>query len=104
MEDRADYGTELKYAVNITAKGFDINEDSFEIDLYCGPKKLHFDKADLRVGSDNQYYLCFNSKDIGPGIVTAVITAHVPDTDFNDNVRDEVVSFFLINIKKWIVK
>lgn len=99
MEDSAFVGTKLKYAVNITAYGFDMAEDDFCIDLKNGKKTLHFDKENLVVDDNNIYYLCFDSALIGEGLVTAIVTAMVPDPDFPDGVRNEVDSFVLVYLK-----
>ena len=104
MEDSAFVGTMLKYAVNITADGFDIAEDGFEIDLSTGKKNLHFDKADLPFDVNNQYYLCFDSEKLGPGLVVAKVTAHVPDSDFEGGVRDEVYYFNLVYLKNHVCR
>ncbi len=99
MEDSAFVGTKLKYAVDITAYGFDMVENDFRIDLKNGKKTIHFNKEDLSVDDNNIYYLCFDSAALGEGLVTAIVTAMVPDPDFPDGVRDEVFSFVLIYLK-----
>lgn len=100
MVDKVFIGTEMKYAVNITAAGFSIADDDFEIDVARGSTKLHFDKADLPFDDKGQYYLCFDTAELGTGDVSVVITAHVPDSDFADGIRDEVVSFILLNVER----
>ena len=97
-------GTELKYAIEISSPGFQITRDNFEIDLHCGENRLHFNKSELPFGDDGKYYLCFDSSLLGPGNVTAIITAHVPDNLFSDHYRDEITSFHLTKIRKRPVK
>lgn len=96
--DNTYIGTKLKYLVDIVAPGFSMFEDDFDIELTCGTKSLSFKKADLIVDENNKYYLCFDSEDFGPGIVQAKITAYVPDADFDEGVRDEVIKFDLVKL------
>ena len=99
MEDSAFVGTELKYAVDITAYGFDMAEDDFQIELRNGKKTLLFKKEDLAVDENDQYYLCFDSAKLGEGLVTATVTVMVPDPDFPDGNRKEVVTSVLVYLK-----
>lgn len=99
MEGPTYIGTELKYAITITSPGFDMGKDNFEVTLKRGSKSLHFTKDDLVVDEDGQYYVCFDSADLGTGMVAAVITAYVPDDDFPDGLRTEVYKMDLVIIK-----
>ena len=47
----------------------------------------------------NHYYVCFATDYFGPGDITVVITAYVPDTDFESGYRREVDKFTLTNVK-----
>ena len=98
-EEYAFLGTKLKFALNISAQGFNIDEDEFCVDIRRGDKTLHFDKDDLVVDDNDQYYVCFDSADLGGGLIEATITAFVPDDDFEDGVRTEVVKLNLISVK-----
>lgn len=108
--DSAYFGSEVKFIVEITSAGFDMVRDDFEIDLKRGSTTKHFAKSDLVVETTTEtvnneqvektnYYLCFDTRDFGKGVVTAIITAHVPDHDFPDGIRDEVDKFDFLNIK-----
>ena len=99
-EDFAFVGTKLKYAVNINAYGFDMAEDDFCIDLIRGKKSLHFDKDELVSDGDGHYNLCFDSNDLGEGLVIALVTIKVPDPDFPDGVRTGVIPVHLVYLKK----
>lgn len=91
-------GTELKYALNIEAEGFDMWEHEFEVDIVRGQKRIHIPK-DAMVISDDQFFLCFDTRELGTGRVYAYVTAHVPDADFPDGIRDEVqkLELFIIH-------
>lgn len=93
--DQAYIGTELKYLVEITASGFSMINDDFNILLKRGSTTHLFQKDDL-VRDGDDFYLCFDSAEFGKGPVTVVITAYVPDTDFDDGLRTEVYKFDLV--------
>lgn len=97
-EDSAYVGTDLKYALSVSAEGFSMIDDEFEVLLTCGKNQLLLHKEDLVVDKNDNYYVCFSSLDLGPGIVTATVTAHVPDDDFEDGFRDEVQKFTLVKL------
>lgn len=108
-QDNAFQGTMLKYLLEITASGFDMDRDDFEITLKRGAKSLTIPKSDMVVEayteSENniliekhRYYVCFDSAYFGNGVIVAVVTAWIPDTDFEGGVRKEVDKFNLINV------
>lgn len=97
--NRTFLGTEVKFLVTIEADGFDMERDDFNITLKRGGSSLFFEKADL-VHDENSFYLCFDTKDLGSGVVTATITAYVPDNDFDDGLRTEVYKFDLMTVDK----
>lgn len=108
--DSAFFGSEVKFIVEVNSPGFDMVRDDFEIDLKRGSTTKHFAKSDLIVETTTDtingeevettnFYLCFDTRDFGKGIMTAIITAHVPDTDFPDGIRDEVDKFNFFDIR-----
>lgn len=98
-EDYAYLGTKLKYLVNITAPGFSMADDQFEITVSRGTKKKVFDKNALVLRNGN-YYLCFDSAELGTGEVTATVKAYVPDADFPDRFRTEVFKVNLVKVRR----
>lgn len=92
-------GTKLKFAISISSPGFDMTEDDFTVDIRRGAKTIHFNKEDLVVDENDQYYVCFDTAELGGGVVEAIITAFVPDDDFSDGIRTEVYKMGLIIIK-----
>ncbi len=96
--DEAFVGTELKYLVNIESEGFSLVDDIFEIILKRGSVVMTFTKDDL-VFRDGNYYLCFDSEPFGAGTVSAVARAYVPDADFHDGKRTEVLRVDLVKLR-----
>lgn len=98
-QDRAFYGSEMKYLVEITSPGFSMQTDDFKIELKRGGNSKVFMKEDL-VYREGNFYLCFDTTDFGPGTLTAIMTAYVPDDDFEDGIRTEVFKFDFMSVDK----
>lgn len=110
IDDSGFLGTERKFLVEMVSPGFDMARDEFEVVLTRGKTQRVFYKSDMieetyTVTENNiqvekkNYYLCFNTRDFGPGIIVATLVAHVPDGDFPDGIRDEVDEFALMDVK-----
>ncbi len=93
-------GSGLKYAVNMTCEGFSMNDDDWTITVTRGNKSIVFDR-DTAVydDGDDQWYICINSSELGPGELFITFDAYVPDEDFDDGIRHEIQKYRLINIK-----
>lgn len=97
--EKAYLGTELKFLVEIEAGGFSMENDDFTVTIKRGSKQKVFEKADLaRV--DDKFYVCFDSAELGSGMIQAIVTAYVPDTDFPDGLRTEVFVMDLLNVNR----
>ena len=99
LQDEAVIGTEKKYVIDIRSTGFSMEDDDFEVDIYRGSQTLHINKSDMIVDYEGNFYFTFNTADLGVGLATIVVTAHVPDGDFLDGIRDEVDTFRFLRIK-----
>lgn len=95
-------GTEVKYLVNIESCGFDMVADDFEITIKRGTTSRTFHKNDLieeviTIPEEvHNFYLCFDTSYFGPGVLTAIVKAYVPDNDFPDGYRTEIEKFDLM--------
>lgn len=98
MDDFVWSGTELKYLVEITAAGFSMATDDFNIVLSRGSHSVTFEKSDLVTDGEN-YYLVFDTAQFRTGDLYYTITAYVPDNDFPDGLRTEVFKKRLTTIK-----
>lgn len=83
-------GTDLKYRLAIEAEGFSMVSDYFNVVITNGVNSIKITKDDCATDGQGNYYIMFNSSDLGPGVVKAIITAYVPDNDFPDSFREEV--------------
>lgn len=86
-------GTELKLNIHIEPIGETTMDDyDFEVEMYCSPKQpIVVQKSEaIRVDSDN-YVVLVDTNGVGVGNLKCKVTAQVPDGDFPDLLRTEVV-------------
>jgi hypothetical protein len=82
-------GTELKFKVTVTATGFSMADDDFEVEVKSGRSSITLEKEDLIVKS-GEYFAVIDTNELPAGTLKLVATAHVPDTDADDGIRNEV--------------
>lgn len=100
MVDEGFYeGSDLKFQIDISATGFDQNSDRYNIDFYCGEKKISFTQDDV-ISSDGKFYLPVPTGGLEPGMMKIVVTAFVPDSDFESGYRKEIAVRNLKYLKK----
>ena len=92
-------GTKLKYQVTASSSGFDMAENDFTVEITNGTKSRVFAKSELVQDENNKFYVCFDTRDFGIGQLTMIITAFVPDLDFDGGIRTEVEKKELIYVK-----
>lgn len=94
-------GTDLKFLVEITADGFDMNEDNYTIELRCGRVSKTVLKSDIvNAGEENEnHYLVIDTREFGSGMLTAIVHADVPDDDLPGGLRHEVTVLELCRIQ-----
>lgn len=91
MANGTDYlGEELKYAVDITATGFSMADDDFDIVITVGNKSETYNKLDLVVDDQGTYYIMIDTTVFKKGDMYATVYAYVPDPDFDDGIRTEI--------------
>lgn len=100
IQDEAFLGTEKKYLIEIQSDGFDMERDDFEVSIKRGTNILVIKKEDMVQDDDGNFYVTFDTAALGGGKVTMTVTAYVPDADFEDGLRTEVVKFEFLKIKK----
>ena len=92
-------GTDLKFAIDITAEGFDMFNDNYSIELVCGNKRVEVPKSSIVDGGGN-YYLLVDTTQFPPGTLRMIVYADVPDADFSTGVRREVEAVDLCIIRR----
>lgn len=92
-------GSDLKFQIDISATGFDQNSDRYNIDFYCGDKKISFTQDDV-ISSNGKFYLPVPTSGFDSGMMKIVVTAFVPDSDFESGYRREIAVRNLKYLKK----
>jgi len=96
ITDKIYNGTEVKFLLEILVSGFSMDDDDFEVVLKRGEQKeLLLTKGDL-LCDDKNWYVAFDTAYFGPGVISCIVKAFVPDEDFEDGLRTEVIKFDLI--------
>lgn len=94
-------GTEVKFAVNISAEGFSMEDDDFVISLLKGRNVVkEYSKTDLVLDFDGTYLLCIDTTEVGVGSFDIAVMAKIPDTHFEDGFRTEIERVELMTVKK----
>lgn len=96
MEETYYIGTDLKFAITITAEGFSQANDYWTVELYSGKTKLTATSNGIGntpgveiVHSDDEFFLLVETSKLRPGTIRMVVTAYVPDEDFPGNEFQE---------------
>lgn len=85
-------GSDLKLNIHIEPLG-GLTMDDYEwyVECYCSdetPIKITKDKA--RRVDDSNFIITLNTQQLGIGPLQCIITAHIPDEDFDDKLRTEI--------------
>ena len=84
-------GSDLKFLVEMTASGFDMDEDNWSVGVQCGTKIVRvYAKEECIQGEDGKWYVCIDRDVLRKGDLSLIAYADVPDTDFDDGYRNEV--------------
>lgn len=87
-------GTELKLNINIEPiRTVTMDSYDFEVEVYCSPKKTIIVKKNdaIRIDESN-YVILIDTNVVGAGDLKCKVTAQIPDADFSDMIRTEVVA------------
>ena len=98
-------GTELKLNINIEPMdSITMDDYDFEVEVYCSVKRIVtvLKKDAIRI-DENNYVILVDTMETGAGDLKCRVTAYIPDEDFDDGLRTEVVGIDTgINIIKQI--
>lgn len=86
-------GTELKLNVNIEPMGELTMEDyDWLVEVYCSAQRVvTVEKKEAIKVDSNNYVILVDSAELGAGDIKCKVTAYMPDFDFSDNYRTEVL-------------
>lgn len=111
-------GTEKKYAINLTAPGFSMDEDDFDLEVVVGKESIKGyknppqdaskdvlvfketttqttenpeDPQNPTVTEVNTWYTIINTAAFNTtGDMKLIATAHIPDANANDGIRNDI--------------
>lgn len=99
MEDQSYYiGTELKLATTINCEGFDMDTDTWVATIRRGTNTITCSRGNNSVFSEGQWYILVDTLQLGAGTAYIIMEIDVPDDDFEDGFRHEVLKKKLCNI------
>lgn len=71
--------------------GYHMGDVDFICIFHTGSRKVTLEKDEMIPIDTNNYVACLKSKELGKGTLTVTYQAAIPDNDFDDGFRDEVV-------------
>ncbi len=93
-------GTEIKFAFTITAEGFDMDTDDFDLEVASPRDSVTGSKSgsstsggseDLSIKKeDDTWYAIANTEKLSKGDLRVIATAHITDASAYDGVRNEI--------------
>lgn len=88
-------GSEFKAYIKLDpVASMNMDDYDFYAEYYCNPnRKIKIEKKDMIRKSENEYWACLNSSDLGTGTLKCNVVRFVPDADFDDSLRTDRVTF-----------
>lgn len=82
----------FKFSITITSQGFDMDRDNWNVKIVNGHKYIEYSRGNKAVvDSNGQYYIPVATNDLGVGTYRLIVEFDVPDDDFEDGFRHEVI-------------
>lgn len=88
-------GSEIKLNISIEPIGeMTMDNYNFQVEVFTSPKrKVTVQKSELIRVDSNNYILPLDTSKLGVGDLRCIITAYIPDGDFEDQLRTEIGVF-----------
>ena len=81
-------GEDAKFYVNLAAENFDMDVNTWNVDIYSEKKKLAtYNRSNCARDDQGKYYIPLVADLLKPGVIYAVATAEIPDEDFESGVQ-----------------
>ena len=94
MSSKVFIGTELKLNLYFEPLGNTKMRDyNFKVEAYCTTPEegITLNKEDVKIIDDNNCNILIDTMEVGIGTLKIKVTAYIPDVDFKDKIRTEVV-------------
>ena len=91
-KDEIPYGGEIKYQLKVNADNFSMEDDEFCVILknVRNGKVISLAKSELFRDIEGNFYVVFNTKELGTGKIHAKVSAEIADEAFADGYRTEL--------------
>lgn len=94
-------GSEIKFKVELTAEGFSMDDNDFDIEVASPRGSVKGSKTGTATTNQGSVALALNKEgddwfavadtnDLTKGELRVIATAHIPDTSASDGVRNEI--------------
>lgn len=83
-------GTELKFVLDIDIEGFSMDSDDFKVTIKNTKNEITIPKSEMLLTENDEWLFTVDTAQMGTGDYYVIVTAYVPDTDFEDGLRTEV--------------
>lgn len=85
-------GTEKKISISVEPyEGMSMDDYDFKVEVFTKGRPLTIPKANAKRKDKDNYAICVDTTKIGKGKVTLKLYAYIPDADFEDLLRTEIV-------------
>lgn len=92
-------GTDLKFSIKVDpieiegqTEKLSLKDCDFEVEMFVDlDNKVIIPKDKATYKSDNEYYIGFNTKDVGVGKLKCRVIMHLNDDVFEDDKRTEII-------------
>ena len=91
-------GSNLKFLVEPSASGFDKSRDNFTVTISSQKKSRTWEKVDLILDQQGNYYVPVDTAFFGTGIYLITVKTYTPDDDFDGGIRVGIEQMELCNI------
>lgn len=103
-------GTEIKFAIELTAEGFSMDDNNFDIQVATAGSSISGSKTgtattgqgsqEVSIFKDGDtWYAVADTSSLKKGDLRVIATAHIPDNSVNDNMRNEIAVATLGNLQ-----
>lgn len=101
MEESFYLGNDYKLLIEMTAPGFSMDDDDWDVSIKIGSRTLaKYAKADCIRDDEGNYYALVRGSDMRPGNLDIIFHAYVPDDDWDDGIMNEIDKQSLATIIK----
>lgn len=98
--DKVPIGQVLKYKIQLTASGFDMASDPFDLIFSCGGISVKQTQDDVFADLEGNYYIAIDTTPFRSGALYMVTKAYVPDPDCPDGTRTEMDKQYIKELYK----